>query len=225
MIIDAEPLPYECDLENTGLLIIDMQRDFLDLDGFGHRMGYDASQLRQVIAPIQTVLASARSVGLFTIYTREGFRPDLSNLAPTKRRRSYNEIGIGCSGPLGRALIQGEPGFDIIAELHPQPGEPIIDKPGHGAFYATDLEAILHARRIWSLIICGVVTEVCVQSTLREAKDRGYDCLTLEDCVSSYYPVFKQASLEMIKAQNGVFGGVSTSQKVIHAINELHSKS
>ena len=215
---NAEPDPFEFQLDSTALLIVDMQRDFLEKGGFADLMGYDVSQMEGAIRHCKLVLEAARKAGLFIIHTREGFRPDLSDAAPIKLARSYNDIGVGDPGPLGRVLVRGEPGHDIIPELYPQPGEPVIDKPGHGAFYATDLEMILENRGIKNLIICGVVTEVCVHSTLREAKDRGYACLVLEDCVGSYSAEFHRVSIEIVKTQGGLFGKVSTSAQLLRVL-------
>ena len=211
----AEPGPYRFQLDTTALLIVDMQRDFLEKGGFADLMGYDVSVLAGAIRHSQLVLEAARHAGMFVIHTREGFRPDLADAAPIKLTRIFNDIGVGDQGPLGRVLVRGEPGHDIIPELYPLEGEPVIDKPGHGAFYATDLEMILENRGIKNLIICGVVTEVCVHSTLREAKDRGYACLVLEDCVGSYSAEFHHVSIEIVKTQGGLFGKVSTSSELL----------
>ena len=167
------------------------------------------------------VLEAARKAGILVIHTREGHRPDLTDLAPAKKARGRLKNGIGDPGPMGRILVQGEYGHDIIDELKPAPGEPVVDKPGKGAFYATDLDTILRTRGIQQLIVCGVTTEVCVNTTVREANDRGYDCLVLADCVASYFPEFQQIALEMIKAQGGIFGWVGNSADVLHALAEV----
>jgi nicotinamidase-related amidase len=216
--VAAEPYPLMLDPARTGLLIIDMQRDFLEPGGFGAVLGNDVSLLRRAVPPIQRVLAAARAARLQVIHTREGHRPDLSDLPPAKKARGKLALGIGDRGPMGRILVQGEPGHDIIAELAPIAGEPIVDKPGKGAFHATDLDAILHNRGIAQLIVCGVTTEVCVNTTVREANDRGYECLVLEDCVASYFPEFHETGLRMIKAQGGIFGWVGRSDQLIEAL-------
>ena len=167
------------------------------------------------------VLEAARKAGILVIHTREGHRPDLTDLAPAKKARGRLKNGIGDPGPMGRILVQGEYGHDIIDELKPAPGEPVVDKPGKGAFYATDLDTILRTRGIQQLIVCGVTTEVCVNTTVREANDRGYDCLVLADCVASYFPEFQRVALEMIKAQGGIFGWVGNSADVLPALAEV----
>ena len=216
--IDAEPYEFAFEPAAAALLIIDMQRDFLEPGGFGESLGNDVSLLRRTIGPTRRLLEQARAAGLTVIHTREGHRPDLADLPSAKKLRGNPSLAIGDCGAMGRLLVRGEPGHDIIAELYPQPGEPIIDKPGKGAFYATDLEAILRHRGIQQLIVCGVTTEVCVNTTVREANDRGFDCLVLEDCVGSYFPEFQAMGLKMIKAQGGIFGWVSKSDAVIEAL-------
>jgi nicotinamidase-related amidase len=211
----ADPYEFVFAPPATALLIIDMQRDFLEPGGFGAALGNDVSRLRAAIAPTQRVLAAWRLAGLTVIHTREGHRPDLADLAPAKRARGRLACGIGDPGPMGRILVRGEPGHDIIPELAPLPGEPVVDKPGKGAFYATDLEAMLRNRGITRLVVCGVTTEVCVNTTVREANDRGFDCLVLEDCVGSYFPAFQAAGLAMIKAQGGIFGFVAPSSALL----------
>jgi len=223
-LIEAEPYPFELMPQCAALLIIDMQRDFLEPGGFGESLGNDVGLLRRTIAPIQAVLAAARDAGLTIIHTREGHRPDLADLPAAKKARGKPALAIGDRGAMGRLLVRGEPGHDIIPELRPLPGEPIVDKPGKGAFYATDLEAILRNRSIRQLIVCGVTTEVCVNTSVREANDRGYDCLVLADCVGSYFPEFHQAGLAMIKAQGGIFGWVGRSQAVIAALTERSTR-
>jgi nicotinamidase-related amidase len=216
--IAAEPYEFAFDAATTALLIIDMQRDFLEPGGFGAALGNDVSLLRSAIAPTGRVLRACRTAGMLVIHTREGHRPDLSDLAPAKRSRGRFATGIGDAGPMGRILVRGEPGHDIVPELVPEPGEPVVDKPGKGAFHATDLEAMLRSRCIVRLVVCGVTTEVCVNTTVREANDRGFDCLVLEDCTGSYFPEFQQAGIAMIKAQGGIFGWVSTSRPLIRAL-------
>jgi biuret amidohydrolase len=216
--IAAEPYPLSLDPARAALLIIDMQRDFLEPGGFGAVLGNDVSLLRRAVPPTQRLLAAARAARLLVIHTREGHRPDLCDLPPAKKARGKLALGIGDPGPMGRILVQGEPGHDIIAELAPIAGEPVVDKPGKGAFHATDLDAILRNRGIAQLVVCGVTTEVCVNTTVREANDRGYECLVLEDCVASYFPEFHEMGLRMIKAQGGIFGWVGRSDPLIDAL-------
>ncbi len=216
--VKAEPYEFEFDPRSCALVIIDMQRDFVDPGGFGEALGNDVSLLRKAIAPTQRVLDAVRGRGMLVVHTREGHRPDLTDLPLSKKRRGKLKSGIGDAGPMGRILVRGEYGHDIIDELKPAPGEPVIDKPGKGAFYATDLDALLHNRGIGQLVVCGVTTEVCVNTSVREANDRGYDCLVLEDCVGSYFPEFQVAALKMIKAQGGIFGWVSDSQRFLEAL-------
>ena len=218
-IIEAEPYPFDLDPTRACLVIIDMQRDFLESGGFGAALGNDVSLLRRTIAPTCRVLAAAREAGLNVIHTREGHRPDLADLPPAKKARGRLATGIGDPGPMGRILVRGELGHDIIPELYPLPGEPIVDKPGKGAFHATDLDAMLKNRGIAQLVVCGVTTEVCVNTTVREANDRGYECLVVADCVASYFPEFHDAGLRMIKAQGGIFGWVAPSEAVIGAFS------
>jgi nicotinamidase-related amidase len=220
--VDAEPYTYEFDPAHTALLIIDMQRDFLEPAGFGEMLGNDVSQLRRTIEPNQKLLSAWRAAGLTVIHTREGHRPDLSDLPHAKKIRGGGTTTIGDKGPMGRILVRGEEGHDIIPELYPLPTEPVIDKPGKGAFFATDLHAILQNRGIKKLIVTGVTTEVCVNTTVREANDRGYDCLVPEDCVGSYFPEFQEMGLKMIKAQGGIFGWVSDSSKILAVLNNGH---
>ncbi len=217
--VDAEPYPYPLHVKSTALVIIDMQRDFLEPGGFGDALGNDVSLLRATIAPLARVIAAARETGITVVHTREGHRPDLSDLSPAKHRRGNFPTRIGDSGPMGRILVRGEDGHDIIPELAPIAGEPVIDKPGKGAFYATDLEAILRGRGIAHLIVCGVTTEVCVHTTVREANDRGFDCLVLSDCTGSYFPHFHETALAMIKAQGGIFGWVAPSSALLEALS------
>jgi biuret amidohydrolase len=219
-MIECEPYPLAFDRARAALVIIDMQRDFLEPGGFGAALGNDVSLLRRAIAPTRQVLAAARAAEMLVIHTREGHRPDLSDLPPAKKARGRLKTGIGDRGPMGRILVWGEPGHDIIPELAPAAGEPVIDKPGKGAFHATDLDAILRNRGIAQLVVCGVTTEVCVNTTVREANDRGYECLVLEDCVASYFPEFQEMGLRMIKAQGGIFGWVARSEPLIAALKE-----
>jgi len=216
--IAAEPYEFEFDPAHTALLIIDMQRDFLEPGGFGEMLGNDVSQLRRTIEPNRRLLEAWRARGLTVLHTREGHRSDLADLPPAKKVRGRSATCIGDAGPMGRILVRGEAGHDIIPELYPKAGEPVIDKPGKGAFWATDLHAILQHRGINKLVVTGVTTEVCVNTTVREANDRGYDCLVLEDCVGSYFPEFQAMGLKMIKAQGGIFGWVATSEIMIAAL-------
>jgi biuret amidohydrolase len=222
LYVEAEPYTYEFNPAETALVIIDMQRDFLEPAGFGEMLGNDVSQLRRTIEPNKRLLEAWRGAGLTVIHTREGHRPDLSDLPPAKKIRGGGKTTIGDVGPMGRILVRGEEGHDIIKELYPLPTEPVIDKPGKGAFFATDLHAILQHRGIKKLIVTGVTTEVCVNTTVREANDRGYDCLVPEDCVGSYFPEFQEAGLKMIKAQGGIFGWVSDSSKILAVLNNGH---
>ncbi len=217
--IGAAPYAFDLRPAAAALLIIDMQRDFLEPGGFGAVLGNDVARLRGAIAPTRAVLEAARAAAMLVIHTREGHRPDLADLPPAKRRRGNLPIGIGDPGPMGRILVRGEPGHDIVPELAPIAGEPVIDKPGKGAFHATDLEAILRGRAIAQLIVCGVTTEVCVNTTVREANDRGFDCLVLEDCTGSYFPEFHAAGLAMIRAQGGIFGWVAPSARLLAALS------
>jgi nicotinamidase-related amidase len=221
LCFEAEPYPLEFEPQSTALLMIDMQRDFVAAGGFGEMLGNDVSLLRSAIKPCRRVLQKARQVGLFVIHTREGHRADLSDAPPSKLKRGNLKIGIGDAGPMGRVLVRGEHGHGIIPELFPLPGEPVIDKPGKGAFYATDLLLVLRNRGIKTLICCGVTTEVCVQTTVREANDRGFECIVPSDCVASYFPEFHRVSLEMIKAQGGIFGWVTTSDEIINALDQI----
>ena len=215
--IQADPAPVPIDLDRTAIVIIDMQRDFLEPGGFGDSLGNDIAQLARVVAPCQALLEGARALGMAIIHTREGHRPDLTDAPRAKIERGEPAMRIGAPGPMGRILIRGEPGHDIVPELYPQPGEPVIDKPGKGAFYATDLHAILRNRNINALIVCGVTTEVCVHTTVREANDRGYRCIVPGDCCGSYIPEFHEVGLRMIAAQGGIFGWVSDSSKILSA--------
>jgi nicotinamidase-related amidase len=199
-------------------VVIDMQRDFVDPGGFGEALGNDVSHLAAAIEPCRAVLAAARRCGLLVIHTREGHRADLSDVPPVKMERGAPKLRIGAAGPMGRILVRGEPGHDIIDVLYPVRGEPVIDKPGKGAFYATELQLVLCNRGIENLLVCGVTTEVCVNTTVREANDRGYRCVVLGDCCASYFPHFHAAGLAMIKAQGGIFGWVSTSRSAITAL-------
>jgi nicotinamidase-related amidase len=207
------------DPAHSGLMVIDMQRDFVEPGGFGETLGNDVSQLRAVIPPLQAALAATREAGITVIHTREGHLPDLSDCPPAKLTRGEPSLRIGDPGPKGRVLIRGEYGHDIIDELAPAEGELVIDKPGKGSFYATGLDDTLRSRGITSLIVTGVTTEVCVHTTVREANDRGYECLVLADCVGSYFPEFQRYGLAMIAAQGGIFGWVAPSEQYLKALS------
>lgn len=216
---EAEPYPLEFELGSTALVMIDMQRDFVEPGGFGEMLGNDVSLLRDTIEPCRKVLEAARKAGILVIHTREGHRPDLTDCPPTKLTRGKLSTKIGDVGPMGRILVRGAAGHDLIPEVYPIEGEPVVDKPGKGAFYETDLLGILHNRGIKTMIVCGVTTEVCVHTTVREANDRGFECIVPSDCTGSYFPEFKRVALEMIKAQGGIFGWVTTSDCIVKALN------
>jgi nicotinamidase-related amidase len=213
--VPAAPYPYALDPATTALVIIDMQRDFLAPGGFGALLGNDVSLLTRVVEPLAAVLDSARAAGMMVIHTREGHRTDLSDCPPSKLARGHLDTPIGAEGPNGRVLVRGERGHGIVEELAPVAGEVVLDKPGKGAFFATDLELLLRNARITSLVVTGVTTEVCVHTTVREANDRGFECLVLADCVGSYFPEFHEVGLRMIAAQGGIFGWVASSQDLL----------
>ena len=219
-MVEAVPTPFPLPPGQVALMVIDMQRDFLLPGGFGETLGNDVSQLAVVVPPLRDLLAAARAAGMLIIHTREGHRPDLSDLPPAKHRRGKPSLRIGDPGPYGRILIRGEYGHDIIDELAPFEGEIVIDKPGKGAFYATDLQLILESHDITSLIITGVTTEVCVHTTVREANDRGYEVLVPSDCVGSYFPEFQRIGLDMVAAQGGIFGWVTDSSRLITQLRQ-----
>src|SRR6201996_3894600 len=214
----AEPAPIDLDWSATALLIIDMQRDFMEPGGFGETLGNDVSQLARAVKPIASVLDAARDLGMLVVHTREGHLPDLSDAPPAKVERGAPSLRIGDPGPMGRILIRGEAGHDIIPALYPIKGEVVIDKPGKGAFYATELGDILKKHAIENLLVCGVTTEVCVNTTVREGNDRGYRCVVLSDGCASYFPEFHEMGLKMIKAQGGIFGWVTSSAAVLKAM-------
>ncbi|MEM0979252.1 MAG: cysteine hydrolase [Cyanobacteria bacterium P01_H01_bin.58] len=218
--IAAQPYDYVLPLEPAvALIIIDMQRDFLESGGFGEALGNDVSPLRAIVPAVERLQHVFRDRGLLVLQTVEGHRPDLSDCPPSKQERGKAMLKIGDAGPMGRILVLGEPGNAIIPELTPKPDEIVIAKPGKGAFYATDLTRILEDYQITHLIFAGVTTEVCVQTTMREANDRGYECLLVEDATASYFPEFKQATLAMVRAQGGIVGWTATTEAVIAGLS------
>jgi biuret amidohydrolase len=216
--IAAEPFAYDFAVAKTALVIIDMQRDFVEPGGFGETLGNDVSLLTAIVPACQSMLAAWRRAGGLVVHTREAHDADLSDCPPAKRNRGNPTLRIGDVGPMGRILVAGEPGNQIIAELAPVAGEIVIDKPGKGAFYATGLQDMLVERGITHLLFMGVTTEVCVQTSMREANDRGYDCLLLVDCTESYFPHFKAAAVEMIHAQGAIVGWTAPSTLVLSAL-------
>lgn len=220
LTLQAKPFDYVFDPQHTSLMVIDMQRDFVYPGGFGELLGNDVSHLHRAIAPCQRVLHAARQAGLMIIHTREGHRPDLSDLWPAKHTRGGKTF-IGEPGPMGRVLVRGEKGHDIIDECYPLPHEVVLDKPGKGAFYQTDLELMLRAHDIHSLILTGVTTEVCVQTTAREANDRGFEVLVVADACASYFPDFHRVTLEMIAAQGAIVGWVGESNPLCDTLAKV----
>ena len=222
MQIDANPFPYEFDPAHTALVIIDMQRDFIEPGGFGESLGNDVALLSAIVPACQAVLKAWRDAGGLVVHTREAHSADLSDCPPAKRNRGNPRLRIGDAGPMGRILVAGEPGSQIIPELAPMPGEIVIDKPGKGAFYATPLHDLLQQVAVTHLIFMGVTTEVCVQTSMREANDRGYACLVVEDGTESYFPEFKAQALAMIAAQGAIVGWHAPSAALLEAISATH---
>jgi nicotinamidase-related amidase len=218
LTVEARPYSFTFDPATTALVVIDMQRDFMEPGGFGETLGNDVSLLRSTIEPTAALLTAFRAAGITVIHTREGHKADLSDLPAAKLNRGNPTLKIGDAGPKGRILIVGEEGQDIVDELKPLPGEAVVDKPGKGAFYATNFGDLLAEKGIKSLIVAGVTTEVCVHTTVREANDRGYECLVLSDCCGSYFPEFHRMALDMIAAQGGIFGWVAPSTAVLEAM-------
>jgi nicotinamidase-related amidase len=216
--LPAQPFDFPFDPAHAALLIIDMQRDFVEPGGFGESLGNDVSLLGGIVPTCQSVLKAWRRSGGWVIHTRESHLADLSDCPPAKRLRGSPALRIGDVGPMGRVLIAGEPGNQIIPELAPLAGELVIDKPGKGAFYATGLNEALQARGVKQLVVMGVTTEVCVQTTLREANDRGYECLLLEDCTESYFPAFKAATLDMVRAQGAIVGWTARASVLLESL-------
>lgn len=212
------PFPQSAPAANIALMVIDMQRDFVEPGGFGAALGNDVTPLQSIIPAIARLLAAFRARGMTVIHTKEAHRPDLSDCPPTKRRRGPADIAIGDEGPMGRILVAGEPGNDIVPALYPADGELVIEKPGKGAFYATNLASTLDGAGITHLVFTGVTTEVCVQTTMREAADRGYETLIAEDATDSYFPAFKRAAIDMMTAQGGIIGCVATTHQIIAAL-------
>ncbi|MEL6523752.1 MAG: isochorismatase family cysteine hydrolase [Pseudomonadota bacterium] len=218
-VIEADPFDFPFATGSIALVVIDMQRDFIEPGGFGETLGNDVSRLGAIVPTVAALLQAFRSAGLPVIHTRECHKPDLSDLPDTKRDRGNPSLRIGDPGPMGRILVSGEPGAEIIPSLAPQEGELVLDKPGKGAFYATDLERQLRSRGLEQLIFAGVTTEVCVQTSMREANDRGFDCLLATDATESYFPEFKKATIEMIVAQGGIVGWTAPTARIMEALD------
>jgi nicotinamidase-related amidase len=217
-IISARPYDYVFEPEHLALLIIDMQLDFIEPGGFGSALGNDVTRLAAIVPTVERLLLGFRRAGLTVFHTKEAHRADLSDCPPAKLRRGRGALRIGAPGPMGRILVSGEPGNDLVPELRPLPDELVIEKPGKGAFYETPLDDLLRVRRLTHLAICGVTTEVCVQTTMREANDRGYDCVLVEDATESYFPEFKRATLEMVRAQDAIVGWTATADQVLASL-------
>lgn len=219
-VIDAKPFPFSFNRSSIGLVIVDMQRDFIEPGGFGASLGNDVSRLNAIIPNIQRLLTVFRRLNLPIIHTRECHKPDLSDLPYAKRNRGGTGLKIGDLGPMGRLLVEGHPGASIIPELAPLPNEIVLDKPGKGAFCRTDFEKILNLQGLQHLVFAGVTTEVCVQTTMREANDRGYECLLATDATESYFPAFKKATIEMITAQGAIVGWATESENIMEVLND-----
>ena len=219
MEIMADPFPFRCQRAALGLVVIDMQRDFIEPGGYGESLGNDVSRLSAIVPTVARLLAGFRAAGLPVFHTRECHRPDLSDLPDAKRDRGAPRLRIGDPGPMGRILVAGEAGAEIIPELAPLPGERVLDKPGKGAFCRTDFETWLTSQGVRQLVFAGVTTEVCVQTTMREANDRGYDCLLAEDATDSYFPEFKKATIEMIVAQGGIVGWTTSTDAILQTLD------
>ncbi len=217
--IDAQPFAFACDPSATALVVIDMQRDFAEPGGFGASLGNDVSRIQAIVPTVKRLIEGFRTAGLPVIHTMECHRPDLSDLPPAKRSRGNPTIRIGDPGPMGRVLISGEPGTQILPELAPLPGEIVIEKPGKGAFYATRFGEVLKTLGATQLVFAGVTTEVCVQTTMREANDRGYECLLAEDATESCFPEFKAAAVAMIRAQGAIVGWTATTDQILDGLS------
>jgi len=217
-ITAAKPYPYAFDPSKFALIVIDMQRDFVEPGGFGAALGNDVDLLTAIVPTVAKLIDGFRQTGVQIIHTKEAHKPDLSDCPPSKLTRGNPDLKIGDTGPMGRILIAGEPGNDFVPELAAREGEIVLEKPGKGAFYATPLDSILRERGITHLAIAGVTTEVCVQTTMREANDRGYECVLVEDATESYFPEFKQATLAMVRAQGGIVGWTATTDEVVEAL-------
>ncbi|HEX6703449.1 MAG TPA: cysteine hydrolase [Albitalea sp.] len=220
LTIDAQPFTYRFELAHTALVIIDMQRDFIEPGGFGETLGNDVTRLQDIVPTARRVLEAWRAAGGWVVHTREAHAPDLSDCPPSKRLRGQPRLRIGDAGPMGRILVRGEPGSQIVPELAPREGELVVDKPGKGAFHATRLEWLLRRQHVTHLLFMGVTTEVCVQTTMREANDRGFDCLLIEDATESYFPAFKAATLAMLTAQGAIVGWTAQAESVIGSLVE-----
>jgi nicotinamidase-related amidase len=223
--VRAQPYEYCFDPASTALIIIDMQRDFVEHGGFGESLGNDVARLARIVPVVRELLNACRDASMMVVHTREAHQPDLADCPPSKRHRGKPTLRIGDAGPMGRILIAGEPGNDIVQELAPCTGELVLNKPGKGAFFATALDQYLRASNITHLIFAGVTTEVCVQTTMREANDRGYECLLVEDATESYFPEFKQAALEMIRAQGGIVGWTAGLGALVCAFHSQERRS
>ena len=220
LVLQARPFDFQFEVATTALVIIDMQRDFIEPGGFGASLGNDVALLEAIVPACRRMLQAWRAAGGLVLHTREAHRPDLRDCPPSKRLRGSPSLRIGDAGPMGRVLVAGEPGVEIIAALAPLPGEIVLDKPGKGMFHATPAQNLLQAAGVRSLVFMGVTTEVCVQTSMREANDRGYECVVLEDCTESYFPQYKAATLEMLRAQGGIIGWTASSAEMLAALKQ-----